>query len=84
MNNKLILSLCGAAVLSISGCATIADMAGADSATLNSNATLGFNKTVQEARANKTLDTTSATYKKVNAAFIRLKPYADQMDQTGQ
>lgn len=60
MNNKLMLSLCAATAISISGCSTIADMAGADSATLNLNATQGFNKTVQEARLNKTLDTTSA------------------------
>ncbi|MFW2076860.1 M48 family metalloprotease [Acinetobacter sp. ULE_I010] len=84
MKKKLLLSLCAVSALTISGCATIADMAGADSATLNLNATQGFNKTVQEARTNKTLDTSSAAYKKVYAAFIRLKPYADQMNQTGQ
>ncbi len=84
MNNKLLLSLCTVTAISISGCTTIADMAGADSATLNMNATQGFNKTVQEARSKNALDTSSATYKKINAAFIRLKPYADQMNKTGQ
>ena len=84
MNNKLLLSLCAVTAISISGCTTIADMAGADSATLNMNATQGFNKTVQEARSKNALDTSSATYKKINAAFIRLKPYADQMNKTGQ
>ena len=84
MNNKLLLSLCTITAISISGCTTIADMAGADSATLNMNATQGFNKTVQEARSKNTLDTSSATYKKINSAFIRLKPYADQMNKTGQ
>lgn len=84
MKNKLMLSLCAASVIAVSGCTTIADMAGADSATLNVAAAQGFNKTVQEASANKTLDTSSATYKRVNAVFQRLKPYADQMNQTGQ
>ena len=84
MKHKLLLGLCVATTVSISGCTTFADMAGADSATLNMSAAQGFNKTVQEARSNNTLDTSSATYKKINAAFIRLKPYADQMNQTGQ
>lgn len=84
MNNKLLMGFCAATVLSISGCATVADMAGADSATLNMNAAQGFNKTVQDARTKNALDTSSATYRKVNAAFIKLKPYADQMNKTGQ
>lgn len=71
------------AVVSVSGCTTIADIAGADSATLNAHATEGFNKTVQEARGKGTLDTTSNTYKRINTVFNRLKPYADQMNQTG-
>ena len=71
-------------MMTFSGCTTVADMAGADSATLNAVAVQGFNKTVQEASANKTLDTSSATYKRINAVFMRLKPYADQINQTGQ
>lgn len=84
MNNKLILIICAASMMTFSGCTTVADMAGADSATLNAVAVQGFNKTVQEASANKTLDTSSATYKRINAVFMRLKPYADQINQTGQ
>ncbi len=84
MKNKIMLCMGIAAAMTFSGCTTIADMAGADSATLNYNAAQGFNQTVQEARAAKKLDTTSATYKKINAAFLRLKPYADQMNTTGQ
>lgn len=84
MKNKLGLSLGAMAIVMMSGCTTIADIAGADSATLNSSATQGFNKTVQEAQSNRTLDTSSATYKRINAVFLRLKPYADQMNQTGQ
>ena len=84
MNNKLILSLCVAGVVTISGCTTVADMAGADSASLNVAAAQGFNKTIQEASANKTLDTSSATYRRINSVFSRLKPYGDQINQTGQ
>ena len=80
MNNKLILTICAASMMTFSGCTTVADMAGADSATLNAVAVQGFNKTVQEASANKTLDTSSATYKRINAVFMRLKPYADQIN----
>ncbi|OTG83125.1 M48 family metallopeptidase [Acinetobacter sp. ANC 4648] len=84
MNKNLLFSMCAVTAVSMSGCTTIADMAGADSATLNVAATQGFNKTVQEAQSNKTLDTSSSTYQRINAVFNRLKPYADQVNQTGQ
>ncbi|WP_374666960.1 M48 family metallopeptidase [Acinetobacter sp.] len=83
MNKKILMSLCAAGAVTISGCTTFADMAGADTATLNAAATQGFNKTVTEARGNNTLDTSSATYKRIYAVFSHLKPYADQMNQTG-
>lgn len=50
MKNKILMSLCAAGVVTISGCATFAEVAGADTATLNAAATQGFNKTVNEAR----------------------------------
>lgn len=84
MNNKRMMGVCAAGLISLSGCTTMADMAGADSASLNIAATQGFNKTVQEARGNNTLDTTSSTYKRINTVFLHLKPYADQINQTGQ
>lgn len=84
MKNKLILSLCVAGIMTLLGCTTVADMAGADSASLNNAAAQGFNKTVQEARANNTLDTSSTTYKRINSVFSRLKGYGDQMNQTGE
>lgn len=84
MNNKFLLGVCALGVMTMTGCTTIADMSGADSATLNYNATQTFNKTVADARASNALDTSSATYKKINAAFVRLKPYADQVNKTGQ
>ena len=83
MNKKLWMALCASSVVTISGCATFAEMAGANTATLNAVATEGFNKTLTEARSKNTLDTSSSVYKRVNTAFINLKPYADQMNQTG-
>lgn len=83
MNKKILMSLCATSMVAISGCTTIADMAGADTVTLNASATQGFNKTVNEARTKNTLDTSSSTYKRINVVFNRLKPYADQVNQTG-
>lgn len=83
MNKKLWMALCASGVVTISGCATFAEMAGADTTTLNAVATEGFNKTLTEARSTNTLDTSSAVYKRINAVFLNLKPYADQLNQTG-
>lgn len=83
MKNKFLLSICAATAVGLSGCTTVADMAGADSATLNAAATQGFNKTVQEARSANALDTSSNTYKRINTVFNKLRPYADQMNTTG-
>lgn len=83
MNNKFLMVLCASGVMTISGCTTFADMLGADSATLNATAAQGFNQTIAEARTNKTLDTSSATYRRINTVFLNLKPYADQLNQTG-
>jgi len=83
MKNKFLFSMCAATVVTLSGCTTVADIAGADTSTLNAVATQGFNKTVQEARAANTLDTSSATYKRISTVFNKLRPYADQLNQTG-
>ena len=83
MKKKIFLSLCIATSATISGCTTFAGLAGADTQTLNVTATEGFNKTVQEARSKGTLDTSSSTYRRIFTVFNRLKPYADQMNQTG-
>lgn len=84
MKNKILLAVSTAAIVTLSGCTTIADMAGADSQSLNINATQGFNKTVDEARSNRTLDTSSSVYKRINAVFVRMAPYADLENKTGQ
>ena len=58
---KLALSLCEITVMTISGCASFADMAGADSATLNAQSAQSFAQMTQEARAKNQLDTSSNT-----------------------
>lgn len=84
MNKKVLFSLCTAGMLTISGCTTIADMAGADSATLNARSAQGYTEMVQDARSKNLLDTSSSVYKRINSVFLRLKPYADQQNKTGQ
>ena len=76
--------MCATAMLTVSGCTTFADMAGADSATLNAQSAQSFAQLTQEARAKNQLDTSSSTYQRINTVFQRLKPYADQLNQTGQ
>ena len=75
--------MAAAAAVTLSGCTTIADIAGADSATLNASATQSYNAMVTDARNKGQLDTSSATYKRINTVFNRLKPIANQMNQTG-
>jgi len=72
-----------AVALGLSGCATFAELTGNDSATLNMNAAQDYQAMVDSAKSQKALDTTSATYKRINAVFLKMKPYADQMNETG-
>ncbi len=39
---------------------------------------------LKDAQTKQVLDTKSATYQKVNRVFWKMKPFADQMNQTGQ
>jgi len=83
MWNKSAIAALLAGLVTLSGCTTMADLAGADTQSLNVMSTKAFNETVAKAQANRTLDTSSSTYRRVNAIFLRMKPYADQMNQTG-
>lgn len=82
LNKKLIVT--ATAILALTGCTTVAELTGSDSATLNMNAAQDYQLIIDDAKAQKALDTTSSTYKRVNAVFIKMKPFADQMNQTGQ
>jgi len=83
MKNKFLLGMGAAVAITLSGCTTIADIAGADTATLNASASQSYNAMVADAKAKGQLDTSSATYSRINAVFNRLKPYANQLNQTG-
>ena len=82
MNFKKMM-MAGAVALSLGGCATMADLAGADSHTLSLTAAQSYGAMIKEAQANKTLDTSSTTYRRINTVFQRMKPFADQQNRTG-
>lgn len=73
--------LLGAGLLS--GCASVADVVGYDTHSLNMAAGQGYQKVLQEARSKKMIDTSSATARRVQAVFLRMKPHANAANQTG-
>lgn len=82
MKYKNILGVLGV-VTALSGCTTVADVLGADSATLNLNAAQNYNQMLNEAKQKQILDTSSATYKKVNRVFVKMRSHADALNTTG-
>ncbi|RIY33234.1 deoxyribonuclease HsdR [Psittacicella hinzii] len=63
------------------GCASIANMAGYDSAKLNEMSAQAYAEVRQEEKAN--IDTTSNTAKRITRVYNRLLPYADKLNNTG-
>ncbi|GAB3044989.1 M48 family metallopeptidase [Acinetobacter apis] len=84
MNNKSQLGFLLALGISLSGCVSVANFSGADSATLNATSAQSFSKMQQEAQQKGILDTTSNTYRRIYAVMVRMQPYANQMNKTGQ
>ncbi len=82
LSTRFRLSAC-AALITLAGCTTMADMAGYDSATLNASAAKSYTQVVQQAQSKKMVDTTSATSRRIQNVFTRLKPYANNANQTG-
>ena len=72
-----------AAALAATGCSSVADMMGYDTATLNASAAKSYTQVVQQAQDKRVLDTTSQTSRRIQTVFNRLKPYANQANQTG-
>lgn len=81
MNKLSVLIL--SSLIALSGCASVAEMAGYDSATLNSASAKNYNKIQQQAQAKKVIDTTSSTAKRIQTVFKRMKPFANQANTTG-
>lgn len=69
--------------MALGGCMSVADMVGYDTASLNQDAAKSYSQVVQKARSQQVLDTTSQTARRVHTVFNRLKPYANQANQTG-
>lgn len=73
------LALAMSTALMFSGCTTVADLTGATSTNLNAQASSDY----QEILSASQIDTTSATAKTVQRAFVRLLPHAEAMNKTG-
>lgn len=71
------------AIMALTGCTSIADMVGYDTASLNEAAAKNYSQVVQQAQSQRVLDNTSHTSRRIKAVFERLKPYANQANQTG-
>lgn len=71
------------ATSSLTGCTAAAELTGTNTSTLNANAARGYNAMIGKARNVGALDTTSATARRVQAVFNRMKPYANQANKTG-
>lgn len=80
--NKLF-ALLLSSVIALSGCASVAEMAGYNTATLNQESAKSYTQIKQQAQEKKTIDTTSNTAKRIQAVFNRLKPFANQANTTG-
>lgn len=84
MNKTLSLRLSAfTAAIALSGCTSVADMVGYDSATLNASAAKSYTQVMQQAQSKKMVDTTSQTSRRVYTVFNRIKPYANQANNTG-
>lgn len=67
----------------LTGCTSVAEMAGASTGNLNAEAAKSYTAMVNQARSQGELDTTSSTARRVQAIFNRMKPYANQANKTG-
>lgn len=77
--NVLILS----SFIALSGCGTVAEMAGYNTAALNAEAAKSYMQIQQQAQAKQMIDTSSQTAKRIQTVFERLKPFANQANKTG-
>lgn len=72
-----------AVIVALTGCTSVADMAGYDTASLNNSAAKSYSEVVQQASSQRAIDTTSATARRIQTVFTRLKPHADAANKTG-
>ena len=70
-------------ILALTGCTSVADMVGYDTATLNEDAAKSYTQVIQKARGQKALDVSSPTAQRVQRVFARLRPHAERANKTG-
>lgn len=80
---KALLAVAMASMVAFSGCTTVADMAGYNTAALNAESAKSYAQVKQEAQSQRAIDTTSSTARRVQAVFQRLKPFAERANATG-
>ena len=56
-------------ILALTGCTSVADMVGYDTATLNEDAAKSYSQVIQKARGQKALDVSSPTAQRVHACL---------------
>lgn len=76
-------SLCLSCIVALSGCMAVAEMTGADTQSLNAQATKSYAQVVSTAQQKGVLDTTSQTAHRVHTIFNNMKPYAEAANHTG-
>lgn len=76
--------LMAAIILSLSACATVAELSGKSSQKMNRTAAQQYRRTVQLADARNQLDTASTNAQRVQTIFNRLIPPANRANQTGE
>lgn len=76
-------ALATSCLLALSGCNSVATLAGYDTATLNQAAAQSYTQSMSQARQQGKIDTSSTTSKRIRAVFNRLKPQAEAANTTG-
>ncbi|MDO4997632.1 MAG: M48 family metallopeptidase [Neisseria sp.] len=82
MKKRLIASAL-AACLALTGCESVAEMAGYDTNTLNQHAAKSYTEAMQQVRQEQKVDTSSRTARRIQTVFQRLKPHAERANTTG-
>lgn len=81
--NKTLTAVLLAAAFAVSGCTAVAEMAGYNTAALNAESAKNYAQVKQEAQSQRAIDTTSATARRIQAVFKRMRPFADRANTTG-
>ena len=83
MKLKIFLSALVLSATMLTSCTTVADLTGNSTQSLNAQATQVYVKTIEQAREQGLLDTTSPTAQRVMRVFNNMKPYAEAANRTG-